>query len=78
MGLGVKDMCMRILISRSALLSSFCVSAWKSRISNGSGWFPAISPLDALMRLNREKRFIGGHWLRCITAAHVSAGAKTS
>lgn len=32
MALGVKDMCIGILISRSALLSSFCISAWKSII----------------------------------------------
>lgn len=32
MGLGLKDMCMRVLTSKSALLSSFCISAWESII----------------------------------------------
>lgn len=58
-------------------LSSFCMRAWKSAVLNGSGRFPAISPLNAVMRRNREKRFSGGRWPCNVTTSHVSAGTKT-
>ncbi len=55
----------------------FCMCAWKRAVLNGSGRFPAISLLSALMRRNREKSFSGGRWPRHVTATHVSAGTTT-